>query len=549
LHSPQGRGVPTAMQFREFAAAETSGLVRRLLAIRTDQTKRELQAVRRAVETALQTVEEKLATASSSNDNVSAVVEKLATAAAAEIESASKRARTDAQAAVDVALAERAEIAAELEEERQQRTTLATELDAERKQRLALAQQLKEANATQAFAEASRSEAEQAREKAEKELGAVRQAAKTAQQDLKTAQQDAKTSQQDLKNAQQDLKNAQQDLKIAQQDLKNVHQDLKTVQQDLKIAQQDVKAAQQETKAAEARTREIEQASAKAEAARAQEGHALSDRMLKDALQPLAHLRSAFERLTHASTIDDVLVGMVDGLATEFARVALFDVNSSRLQGRHHTGFDSTADISKVMIPLTVQSPLTRAVRERRVHGLTGREVTEAATAPFGGAPTFILVLPIAVRGSVLAVLYADNSGQTAAELMTPERRVKFAEILLWHAIPLLTRLSIEYEDLAEVREYAAALVKDLESVYAADAPAHKPAELRHRLQQNLAYARQRFAERAESEGTAAARLFDECLSGVIGVKDATPFARDLAALVGAGGPAVKGRAKAAEAS
>src|SRR5919197_2102272 len=97
LHRPMSgpTRLSTAMEFREFAAAETSALLRRLMASRADASKRELQAVRRAFETAMRTVEDKLAAAAPADDAIAALVEKLATAATVEIESAAKQARAE----------------------------------------------------------------------------------------------------------------------------------------------------------------------------------------------------------------------------------------------------------------------------------------------------------------------------------------------------------------------------------------------------------------------------------------------------------------------
>ncbi|PYQ87724.1 MAG: hypothetical protein DMG03_04840 [Acidobacteria bacterium] len=108
------------MQFREFAAAETSALLRRLMTSRAEHSKRELQAVRRAFETAMRTVEDKLGAAAPADDAISALVEKLAAAATTEIDNAAKRTRAEGQAALDAALeTARAEHADALKAEQQ----------------------------------------------------------------------------------------------------------------------------------------------------------------------------------------------------------------------------------------------------------------------------------------------------------------------------------------------------------------------------------------------------------------------------------------------
>ena len=51
--------------------------------------------------------------------------------------------------------------------------------------------------------------------------------------------------------------------------------------------------------------------------------------------------------------------------------------------------------------------------------------------------------MPVAVGRKALAVIYADDSGQSSneAEAATPERKAKFAQLLLWQAIPRLPKL------------------------------------------------------------------------------------------------------------
>ena len=252
-------------------------------------------------------------------------------------------------------------------------------------------------------------------------------------------------------------------------------------------------------------------------------------RLSKGSLEPLDHLRTAFDRYRTAATIEDVLETLLESMATEFARVAVFDVSANRLEVTRHHGFDDH-DMSKVVMPLTMQSPLTRAVKDGKVQGLTGRELTDGTRALVGGSPNFVLVLPVPVQGEVRAVVYADDSG-TLGDAASAELQVRFAEILLWHTVPLLTRLALEEEALVEFREYAASIVNDLESVYVADAAKHKAPELRKRLQLNLQYARRRFNERMNTEGPAAARLLDEQLAAAIERKAETPFGQDLAAV------------------
>jgi len=152
--------------------------------------------------------------------------------------------------------------------------------------------------------------------------------------------------------------------------------------------------------------------------------------------------------------------------------------------------------------------------------------------ADSGSAICFVLVLPVAICGEIGAVVYADDSDDPEAEYSTPERRVKFAEVLLWHAVPLLARLSIEENTRAELREYSIQLFTDLERAYAADTTTSPSTEkLRGHLEHNLDYARQMFEQQAEAYGRHGSGLFDEQLEALIKSQGTTPFVRDLAAV------------------
>ena len=406
--------------------------------------------------------------ASALEATISASFDKLIRTASADADRQIAAAKAEAQKAVEKVLAERNTLASTLEDEKRHRAQAEKQLkDAERRLK-DTEKQLKEHSAAQAFADAARREAEAARDKeaaAREEEAALRAA---AERDLASERAHARDADRD-------------------------------------------------------HARELKQA----EAVHADQLKAERARLTKGALQPLDHLRGAFDRYRAVATIDEALQILLESMAAEFSRVAVFDVNAHRLEVSRHTGFDGH-DMSKVVVPLTTQSPLTRAVKDGKVQGLTARELTETTRALVGGSPSFVLVLPVPIRGGVRAVVYADDSGQAAGE-SSPERRVRFAEILLWHTVPLLTRLAYEEEALAEFREYAASIVNDLESVYVADSAKHKAADLRKRLQLNLQYAKRRFSERMQSEGAAAAHLLDEQLAAAIERKSETAFGKDLA--------------------
>lgn len=240
-------------------------------------------------------------------------------------------------------------------------------------------------------------------------------------------------------------------------------------------------------------------------------------------------LLEGFQALAGASSVSDVLATLVEHLAAEFSRVALFYVRGNRLEGSNQIGFEFDNDIAKLIFPLGLDSLLTRAVVSGRIERVTGAEIPASGLAAFGGSPTCALAIPVVVQGETLAILYADDSGRETTELST-----RFASALLQHAVALLMRQTNELRQIAELRGYATSLLAEVEEMYAADAAGGKSGEdLQHRLKNNIDFARSIFTTRIESEGIAAAPLFEEQLASLLDAQAETRFGRDLATLIG----------------
>jgi hypothetical protein len=255
-------------------------------------------------------------------------------------------------------------------------------------------------------------------------------------------------------------------------------------------------------------------------------------------------LLGAFDALSTATTISDVLATLGEQLAAEFPRVALFRVKGNRLEGAHQIGFDLTNDIGKVMIPVAMDSLLTRAVTAAQTERLSGN--VDTSGLPFGGSPTFALAMPIVVDGEAIAVVYGDDFADARTDARgDDELKVKFAEALRQHTVALLMRMKAELKALAELRAYAESLLSEIEQMYQSDVAADSQGEeLRKRLQANLEYARSIYNNRAQFESPSAAALLDAQLSAMMEAD--TPFARDLKAVCGW---ASSSGARAAEAS
>jgi len=258
----------------------------------------------------------------------------------------------------------------------------------------------------------------------------------------------------------------------------------------------------------------------------------------------------AVDELAEKTTVTDLFAALVRHLAAEFSRVALFRVKANRLEGEDQIGFDETTDVTKLVLPLNVDSLITRAASSGSFEQLMGDELADSSRAPFGGTPTVALAMPISFQGETLAVVYADSdqpiSDRGAAG---HDASIGFAKLMVRTAGVLLMRLSQELKMLNELRDYAAMLLQEAEEMYSADIEAEKSDdERRSRLKDTIECARQLYSQRAALEGSAAALLFDDRIAAVFETDANSPFARDLAAIAGTSERHVESR-RAAEAS
>jgi hypothetical protein len=236
--------------------------------------------------------------------------------------------------------------------------------------------------------------------------------------------------------------------------------------------------------------------------------------------------------MAKASTPDELLSALVTGLAREFSRVALFQIDGTRLVAAKRHGF-SDKDTSKP-IRLPADSLLTRAVSTGRIESLIVRQGEEpGAELPFGGAPGCALALPIVEDGAITTVIYADDSDVMEFATGAPQARVKFAELVHQHAALLLVRISVEGAASQDLRGFAASLVAQLEYNYKAEADAGRNRlECQQRLKAAVLAARRRYAQRVKGSSTGAG-LLDEQLASTMTAKKDTPFGRDLESVIG----------------
>jgi chromosome segregation ATPase len=289
---------------------------------------------------------------------------------------------------------------------------------------------------------------------------------------------------------------------------------------------------------AEARLREQAETKLREAAARASEdaGDSEQSEALRWEVERMVSLFDASVRavneMSRARTSADLLSELIKRLSLQFSRVALFRVKGQALEGELQVGFEDT-DISRLVLPLAVDSLLTRAINSGSVESITGSDTARRLGTPFNGTPTSAVALPIFLQGTTVAVVYADDADmpEYARGPAVHESSVAFAKLLVGEATLLMMCHTHELKMLEELRQYATTLLQEAKEMYLADAEAGKPAaHLKGRLKDNLECASQLYAYRAAMEGTAAAALLDDQITAEM--NGTSQFARDLTDVV-----------------
>jgi hypothetical protein len=539
------------MEFRDYATEKTSALVGRLLAGWSEKSLRELQALRQALDAAAQSAEAALARADATEQDrtIAALVDELTRQAKAQVDAAVQQASSQAEAAAQKAKAladaalqqaqrdaqakidqlekdqqqqakKHAQLAVSLDQMRSAAEALRAELKAEKDRTAAVRDELNKAHESHGLAEAAHKKAEAALQKAARDKDREMSEAHAALEALRA-----------------ESATVTRHLEIEAAERAKLAVTLATTQKQLQGAEGQRQTLGQEIAAATERIRELESLLADQQSTgggtdAAAQIQALQEQVAQAETVPLDRLLAALKQLAAGKTVPDVLSALVGGIAQEFTRVALFNVTGGQLEGVRQIGFDFKSDISKIVVPLNIDSMFSRAVKSGRIQGFSSNELTDTNRAPFGGTPSFALVLPIVIARQVAAVLYADDSGEKPEKTVAPERRVKFVHLLLWYVTPMLPRLMVQ-QDLEELKEYAGLLVNELEGMHTADRKAGQAEDaLKRRLAESLQYARQKYAQRAEGRNPAAASLLEQQLAAAIKNKSGSPFGRDLSAAI-----------------
>ena len=522
------------MEFREHAANETAALISRLLSSRAEDSLQQLRAFQKALESATQGLEKALAKSPQPDKEVVDLVDRLAKAANADAQAATQaaiqRVTEDARAKLEAAgkelkaqAHENEELSAALKNVRAQAEFVRNEVKVQKERADQATAQLTEARESQKKLEAALKQEAQARTGVEKELqearrqfeGAIAEASGVSRQLESETAERAKLAER-LNAIKSEINSAEEKRKTITTLYKASVAHAETLERSLAETERDRTELQVKLDEAATAQSKLRQ-------------HTVETN--KDGQSARAEADTLRRQIAESGS-------MVERMATQFPRVALFRPKGNRLEGERHVGFDLKTDIAKVAIPLSMDSLITRAVTSGCIESVDGAAASQAKQIPFGGSPTSAIALPVQVHGDTVAVIYADDSGDKGAErtVATDEVRGRFAELLLRHGVARLTGLSTELKALTELREYAVTLLSQTEQMYSSDVDSGVSGkDLRSRLADNLECARRLYAQRAAVEGPAAAALLEEELSVFLEDRSSTAFGKDLAKVAAPG--------------
>jgi hypothetical protein len=549
------------MDFHKYAADEASALINRLLEESSATSTQQVLKFKLALTTALYALESSVGARPETETHIAEFVERLSEASSKATAGTVQQVIDEARTAAEALRAELDDKTARLEDQ-----TARLEEQTARLDEYAAKEETLEASLRTSQDHAETLEAELAEERARtdsvrvemndaleahaKELADARDAHAKMEAAWDEAMEARDEEARARRSIETELREIRESLEASREEMARVSHELESAVVERSKLEDAVSLAYSQAQAAEAKlgavTDLFKASAARVKALeRAQKEHDRTIRDLEAKPQPaggspeagaaslpvLDELLSSFEALAGATTIGDVLTTLTEHVAAEFPRVALFRVKSNRLEGEHQIGIEAT-DVTKIIIPRETNSILNAAATSRRVERRTAKGLADNGGGPFEGSPSCAIALPIVVQGETLAVVYADNEGQSPRDPAALNLRTRFAEVLSRHATALLTRLTTELKMLAELRAYAGSLLTEIEEMYLSDMSAGKDGpDLQKRLKANVEYARSIYANRAGLEGADAATLLEDQLTMLIESKDGTPFGRDLAAV------------------
>jgi hypothetical protein len=169
-------------------------------------------------------------------------------------------------------------------------------------------------------------------------------------------------------------------------------------------------------------------------------------------MDTLERLLGAIRRIDEATTLSGILEALAKGAAAETSRIAVLLVEGDILRTWGHFGF--AANATPVDTPIGQTGMLAAAVSHRQTSFVPpGRDTGELAAPAFMQVPVGHtgLVMPIAVAGEVVALLYADDADRPPShedapgwteevELLVRHASLRLENVTSERAVEVLTR-------------------------------------------------------------------------------------------------------------
>ena len=236
---------------------------------------------------------------------------------------------------------------------------------------------------TRIAADSAERAAAEARREAEQQLTEVREgAARDAEEQQAIATAEAAELRRNLDEARE---HGQHQIESARHELEAAQHELESTQREMAIARHEIEAVRSEANQLSEEIRRADERFAQA-----------------------ARLPDAIRGLDEATTLGEVLAGLAQSAGREAGRAVVFLVKGERLRDWRTVGFDSESGAPGLDVGLDEAGPMAEVIDSGR--GVARWSDTGQPLPSFANenGPRHAVAWPVAVGGSVVAVLYAD---------------------------------------------------------------------------------------------------------------------------------------------
>jgi hypothetical protein len=270
-----------------------------------------------------------------------------------------------------------------------------------------------EVSALQSLLDEARDTAKRQEEDAQREIDNAKREADNAKQEADNAKQEADSAKREADSARLEADNAKREADNAKREADNAKRELEAVQHRLETVEQEKETVQRELEAArreiETSGLEIDTAEHELEIVRSELSQ-LTDavRRADERLAQAARLPDAVRALDEASTLGEVLDSLARSAGREAGRAVVFLVKGNRLREYRIVGFEAESGAARLDIGLDEAGPMAEVVRSGQGVASWGEGQSLPSFAGKNGH-RHAVSSPVAVGGTVVAVLYADG--------------------------------------------------------------------------------------------------------------------------------------------